>query len=157
MGKQVKRPQASGTATSLVRRAAPAAPTPAVLTDRAASTSCSSCPLAQQHPEQHGDLWAHKECRQKHLFPSRKEIPPPPPLNPKRQTPALPALWARGRGGERDEFPHGCGEPGAASTRWSGCGGLGFRAKQRGGSDLANVPQKKGCILVCSHCCIVCG
>lgn len=155
MGKQVKRPQASGTAASLVHRAAPAAPaapTLAVLTDRAASTSCSSCPLGQQHPERHGDLWVHKGRTQQQ---EQKRNPPPKPKEPK--TPALPAAWARGHGREWDEFPHGCGEPGAASTRWSGCRGLGFRAKQRGGSDLANVPQKKGCILVCSHCCIVCG
>lgn len=109
MGKQVKRPQASGTAASLVHRAAPAAPaapTLAVLTDRAASTSCSSCPLGQQHPERHGDLWVHKGRTQ------QQEQKRNPPLNPKSQR-HLPCPQL----GHGDVAENGMNSPTAAESR----------------------------------------
>jgi len=78
---------------------------------------------------------------------------------PRRAGPsALPCLQP-GHGGfcrERGTSPRGCGNRGSYA-RWSGRRVLGFGTKQREGSYLANVPRKKGCILVCSHCCIVCG
>lgn len=57
---------------------------------------------------------------------------------------------------ERGKSSCGCRD-GGSSLRWSGLKALGFGTKQSEGSYLANVTLKKGSILVCSHCCIVCG
>lgn len=61
---------------------------------------------------------------------------------------ALPGKWGKSSRGCRD---------GGSSLRWSGLEALGFGTKQSESSYLADVPPKKGSILVCSHCCIVCG